>query len=78
MGWQRQGVLKAKLKNAGPHFHDQHGTAVTCLALSGCTVPQIASITDHSQRAPEAILDTHVFGGRFELAEQAIAKPEAN
>ena len=29
------------------HFHDLRGTAVTRLALSNCTVPEIAAITGH-------------------------------
>jgi integrase len=45
---------RAKLADAGLHFHDLRGTAVTRLALSGCTVPQIAAITGHSQRDVEA------------------------
>ncbi|MGY8668722.1 tyrosine-type recombinase/integrase [Bradyrhizobium sp. UFLA05-109] len=30
------------------HFHDLRGTAVTRLALSNCSVPEIAAITGHS------------------------------
>lgn len=58
------------------HFHDLRGTAVTRLALAGCTVPQIAAITGHSQRDAESILQAHYLGGTRELAEQAIAKLE--
>jgi integrase len=65
---------KAKLGDAGLHFHDLRGTAVTRLALSSCTVPQIAAITGHSPRDVEAILEAHYLGGRLELAEQAIVK----
>lgn len=61
----------------GLHFHDLRGTAVTRLALSGCTVPEIASITGHSLRDVEAILDAHYLGGRIELAESAIEKLDA-
>jgi len=32
------------------HFHDLRGTAVTRLALSNCSVPEIASITGHSMK----------------------------
>jgi hypothetical protein len=56
------------------HFHDLRGTAVTRLALSGCTVPEIAAITGHSPRDVGAILEAHNLGGRVELAEQAILK----
>ena len=59
------------------HFHDLRGTAVTRLALSGCTVPQIAAITGHSSRDVDAILEAHYLGGRLELAEQAIVKLNA-
>jgi hypothetical protein len=47
------------------------------LALSGCTVPQIAAITGHSLRDVEAILEAHYLGGKLELAEQAIVKLNA-
>jgi integrase len=30
------------------HFHDLRGTAVTRLALSNCSVPEIAAISGHS------------------------------
>jgi len=56
------------------HFHDLRGTAVTRLALAGCTVPEIASITGHSLKDVEQLLDAHYLGGRLELAESAIVK----
>lgn len=59
------------------HFHDLRGTAVTRLALAGCTVPEIAAITGHSLRDVEAILDAHYLGGKVELAEAAIVKLNA-
>ena len=59
------------------HFHDLRGTAVTRLALSECSVPEIASITAHSRKDVEAILDAHYLGGRVELAEQAALKLES-
>jgi integrase len=68
---------KAKLADQDLHFHDLRGTAVTRLALAGCTVPQIAAITGHSLRDVEAILDAHYLGGSIELAEQAIVKLNA-
>lgn len=58
----------------GLHFHDLRGTAVTRLALSGCTVPEIAAITGHSLKDVEAILQAHYLGGRKELAQAAIEK----
>lgn len=59
------------------HFHDLRGTAVTRLALAGCTVPEIASITGHSLKTVQEILDRHYLGGRLELAEAAIKKLDA-
>jgi integrase len=65
---------RAKLGDADLHFHDLRGTAVTRLALAGCTVPQIAAITGHSPRDVDEILKAHYLGGQSELAEQAIVK----
>jgi integrase len=59
------------------HFHDLRGTAVTRLALAGCTVPQIAAITGHSLKDVEQILDAHYLGGTLELAEAAVTKLNA-
>lgn len=69
--------VRSTLKDEDLHFHDLRGTAVTRLALSGCTVPQIAAITGHSLKDVEAILDAHYLGGALELAEQAIVKLDA-
>lgn len=66
---------KAKLGDL--HFHDLRGTAVTRLALVGCTVPEIASFTGHSMDTVQQILDAHYLGGRVELAESAIKKLNA-
>jgi len=65
---------RAKLGDDDLHFHDLRGTAVTRLALSGCTTPQIAAITGHSPRDVDEILKAHYLGGQAELAEQAIVK----
>jgi integrase len=43
----------------GVTFHDLRGTAVTRLALAGCTEAEIATLTGHSLRSVRAILDTH-------------------
>ena len=43
----------------GVTFHDLRGTAVTRLAIAGCTEAEIASITGHSLRDVGAILDRH-------------------
>ena len=71
------GKAFAKGKFGDLHFHDLRGTAVTRLALAGCTVPEIASITGHSLETVQAILDAHYLGGRVELAEPAIKKLNA-
>jgi integrase len=55
------------------HFHDLRGTAVTMLAEAGCTVPEIATITGHSQAHAQKILDRYLARTRS-LAESAIAK----
>ncbi|QDI83127.1 integrase [Methylorubrum populi] len=55
------------------HFHDLRGTAVTMLAEAGCTVPEIATITGHSQAHAQKILDRYLARTRT-LAESAIAK----
>jgi integrase len=68
---------RAGLGDADLHFHDLRGTAVTRLALAGCSTAEIAAITGHSLRNVEAILEAHYLGGRVELAEQAIVKLDA-
>lgn len=59
-------------------FHDIRGTAVTRLALAGCTVAEIASLTGHALSSAQAILDAHYLGGQLALVEAAIAKLEKN
>src|SRR5262249_39858687 len=57
-------------------FNDLRGTAVTRLALVGCTEAQIASITGHSLRDVRSILDAHYLHRDIELARTAITKLE--
>ncbi len=57
-------------------FHDLRGTAVTRLALAGCTIPEIAAITGHSLKTVEAILDEHYLSRDPRLGESAIRKLE--
>jgi integrase len=64
----------AKAKLGDLHFHDLRGTAVTRLALAGCTIPEIAAITGHSPDDAGKILRAHYLGGQAELAESAIVK----
>jgi integrase len=60
---------------SGLHFHDIRGTTVTMLAEAGCTVPEIASITGHSLRTAQQILDKYL-AKTSKLAANAIAKFE--
>lgn len=57
-------------------FHDLRGTAVTRLAIAGCTVPEIAAITGHSLGRVGAILDSHYLSRDSGLAQSAITKLE--
>jgi integrase len=57
-------------------YHDLRGTAVTRLAMAGCSTSQIGAITGHSLKDVQTILDTHYLGGQIELAEIAIEKLE--
>jgi integrase len=58
-------------------FHDLRGTTVTKLALAGCTVPEIASITGHSLTQVKSILEKHYLARDPALAKGAISKLEA-
>jgi integrase len=60
----------------GLTFHDLRGTAVTRLALAGCTEAEIAAITGHSLRDVAAVLDAHYLHRDPALAENAIRKLE--
>ena len=60
----------------GVTFHDLRGTAVTRLALAGCTEAEIATITGLSLRSVCAILDIHYLNRDPGLAESAIRKLE--
>jgi integrase len=57
-------------------FNDLRGTAVTRLALVGCSEPEIATITGHSLRDVRSILDAHYLHRDVELARSAITKLE--
>ena len=61
----------------GVTFNDLRGTAVTRLALAGCSEAQIASITGHSLRDVRSILDSNYLHRDPELAVEAIRKLEA-
>jgi integrase len=73
MAW-RTAVAKAGI--TGVTFHDLRGTAITRLATTGCTTPEIASLTGHSLRDVNEILDAHYLHRDPALAESAIRKLE--
>jgi integrase len=60
----------------GVTFNDLRGTAVTRLAIVGATVPEIATITGHSLRDVNAILDSNYLNCDPALGESAIRKLE--
>lgn len=60
----------------GLTFHDLRGTAVTRLAIAGCTDPEIATITGHSLKTVKEMLDRHYMSRDFAMAESAVAKLE--
>jgi integrase len=60
----------------GVTFNDLRGTAVTRLAIAGCTEAEIATITGHSLRGVHAILDSHYLSRDQALGESAIRKLE--
>src|SRR5262249_7311740 len=70
------GKATKRAKIAGVTFHDLRGTAVTRLAIAGCTEAEIATITGHSLRSVRAIIDTHYLSRDPALAENAIRKLE--
>jgi len=61
----------------GVTFNDLRGTAVTRLAIAGCTEAEIATITGHSTRDVRSILDAHYLHRDRVLGENAIKKLEA-
>lgn len=58
------------------HFHDIRGTTVTMLFEAGCNVAEVASITGHSLRRAQEILDKYMSRTSV-MATSAIAKFEA-
>jgi integrase len=70
----RKACVKAGV--ADVTFHDLRGTAVTRLALCGCTEAEISRFTGHSLNDVRSILDTHYISHDPALAENAIRKLE--
>ncbi|WP_265519087.1 tyrosine-type recombinase/integrase [Nitratireductor luteus] len=60
----------------GVTFNDLRGTAVTRLALAGCTEAEIVTITGHSLHDVRSILDAHYLHRDPALGESAIRKLE--
>jgi integrase len=69
-------IAQAAAGVVGVTFHDLRGTAVTRLALVGCTEAEIAAITGHSLRDVGSILDAHYLHRDPALADAAITKLE--
>lgn len=70
------GKAVSDLEIEGLTFHDTRGSAVTRLAEAGCEVIEIASVTGHSLKSVEAILDAHYLSRSQRIADNAIAKRE--
>ncbi len=70
------GKAKTNAGIKGLTFNDLRGTAVTRLALAGCTEAEIATITGHSLRDVRSILDAHYLHRDPALGESAIRKLE--
>ncbi len=70
------GKAKKKAGIGNLTFHDTRGTAVVNLASAGSTIPEIVSITGHSLKDANTILNAHYLGGRTELGDAAIDKSE--
>lgn len=71
----------ARIRNGVPNFDPKvqlrqlRHTVVLELALAGCTIPEIASITSHAMQTVHRVLE-HYLPRVSELAEQAVAKRE--
>jgi integrase len=76
--WPKTCEKAGLIGNGAPTFHDLRGTAVTRLALAGCSVPEIATITGHALRDVETILDAHYLRRDGGLAESAMRRREAH
>src|SRR5262249_46903159 len=55
------------------HFHDIRGTTVTMLFRAGCSIGEIVTITGHTLRRAQEILDKYL-ARTSQLAETAIGK----
>jgi integrase len=75
--WDEVAKEAAKIQPAiaDLHFHDIRGTTVTMLFEAGCNVAEVASITGHSLRRAQEILDKYL-ARTSQMAVNAIAKLE--
>jgi integrase len=70
----RKACIKVGVR--GVTFHDLRGTAVSRLALAGCTETEIATLTGHSLRDVNSILDANYLKRDPKMAHAAIEKLE--
>jgi integrase len=70
------GKAQRKAGIVGLTFNDLRGTAVTRLALCGCSEAEIATLTGHSISDVKSILEIHYLHKDPALAEAAIRKLE--
>ena len=73
--WDRAFAAAFPVTPPDLYFHDLRGTAVTMLAESGATVPEIATITGHTLASVTKILERYLSRTKT-LAHSAIAKLE--
>lgn len=71
------GKVQRKANVRGVTFNDLRGTAITRLAIAGCTEAEIATISGHSLRDVRSILDANYLRRDDALGESAIKKREA-
>ena len=72
------GKATAKAGIKGLTFHDLRGTAITEAAVSGATVPQIASRFGYSPKDVEAMLDRHYLADAQALGDAVVILKEHN
>jgi integrase len=70
----RKTAAKANIENLT--FHDLRGTAVTRLAVAGCTEAEITAITGHRLSDVRSIMDANYLHRDPALGEAAISKLE--
>ncbi len=71
------GTATRKAGIVGLTFHDLRGSAITRLALAGCSEPEIATFSGHSLRDVRTVLEKFYLHRDPKIAESAIRKLEA-